>query len=37
MIIGVHVWSQRSWVFSVIFVMLPNVVLYAIWAFFAFR
>jgi hypothetical protein len=37
MIIGVHTWSQRSWVFSSIVVLLPVVVLYGIWSFFAFR
>jgi hypothetical protein len=37
MIIGVHVWSQRSWAFSAVFILLPVVVLYGIWAFFAFR
>jgi hypothetical protein len=37
MIIGVRTWSQRSWVFSTIYIMLPNVLIYGIWAFFAFR
>lgn len=37
MIIGVRVWSQRSWGFSMAFVLLPTVCLYGIWAFFAFR
>lgn len=37
MIIGVRVWSQRSWVFSTIFIVLPIVVIYGIWAFFTFR
>jgi len=37
MILGVHSWSQRSWVFSTIFVMLPVVVFYGIWALIAFR
>ncbi|HEU4592981.1 MAG TPA: YIP1 family protein [Steroidobacteraceae bacterium] len=37
MIIGVHTWSQRSWLFSAAFVMIPIVVIYGIWAFFAFR
>jgi hypothetical protein len=37
MIIGVRVWSQRSWAFSAIFILLPTVVIYGIWAFFAFR
>jgi hypothetical protein len=37
MIIGVKVWSQRSWIFSTVFILLPAVVIYGIWAFFAFR
>ena len=37
MIIGVRTWSQRSWAFSAIFILLPVVVIYGIWAFFAFR
>jgi hypothetical protein len=37
MIIGVHVWSQRSWLFSAIFVLLPAVAIYGIWAAIAFR
>jgi hypothetical protein len=37
MIIGVRVWSQRSWAFSSIFILLPTVVFYGIWAFVAFR
>jgi uncharacterized membrane protein YhdT len=37
LIMGVHAWSQRSWMFSVILVMLPWVVIYAIWAFLSFR
>jgi hypothetical protein len=37
MIIGVRAWSQRSWVFSAILVLLPIVLMYGIWAFFAFR
>jgi uncharacterized membrane protein YhdT len=37
MIIGVRVWSERSWTFSAIFILLPVVVLYGIWAAFAFR
>jgi Yip1 domain len=36
MIIGVRVWSQRSWAFSMAFILLPAVCLYGIWAFFAF-
>jgi hypothetical protein len=37
MIIGVRTWSQRSWVFSALFILLPVVVIYGIWAFLAFR
>lgn len=37
MIIGVHAWSQRSWAFSTLYILLPVVVIYGIWAFFAFR
>jgi len=37
MIIGVRTWSQRSWGFSAFFVLLPWVVIYCLWAFFAFR
>ena len=36
-IIGVHTWSQRSWAFSTIFALLPLIIMYGIWAFFAFR
>ncbi len=37
MIIGVRTWSQRSWAFSSLFILLPAVVIFGIWAFFAFR
>ena len=37
MIIGVRTWSQRSWAFSAIFILLPIGVIYGIWAAFAFR
>ena len=37
MIIGVRTWSQRSWAFSSIFIVLPVVVYYGIWSTFAFR
>jgi len=36
-IIGVHVWSKRSWLFSTIFVLVPAVAFYGIWALFAFK
>jgi len=37
MIIGVRSWSQRSWTFSALFILVPTAAIYAIWAFFAFR
>lgn len=37
MIIGVHVWSQRSWLFSSLFVLVPTFVIYGIWSAIAFR
>jgi hypothetical protein len=37
MIIGVRTWSQRSWPFSAMVVLLPVVVIYGMWAFLAFR
>jgi hypothetical protein len=37
LIIGVRTWSQRSWSFSAIFVLVPIVVIYGLWAFFSFR
>ncbi len=37
MIIGVHTWSQRSWAFSSIFILLGVVAYYGIWSTFAFR
>jgi len=36
-IIGVRVFSQRSWQYSTIVALTPVVLLYGIWAFFAFR
>lgn len=36
-IIGVRVFSQRSWLYSSVVALLPMVLLYGIWAFFAFR
>jgi len=35
--IGVRVWARRSWPFSIVFVSLPYVLAYGIWAFFALR
>ena len=37
MIIGVRAWSQRSWAFSAIFILLPIAVIYGAWSAFAFR
>ena len=37
MIIGVRVWSQRSWAFSAAFILVLVVLVYAIWAFITFR
>jgi hypothetical protein len=36
-IIGVRAWSGRSWLFSTIFILIPIVVMYGVWAYFAFR
>jgi len=36
MVIGTHTWSQRSWVLCVVVVLLPRVVIYGIWGWFAF-
>ena len=35
--IGVQEWSRRSWLFSAVFVLLPVVVIYGGWAWFALR
>jgi hypothetical protein len=37
MIVGVHAWSQRSWAFSASFILVPAVLIYGVWSFFAFR
>jgi hypothetical protein len=37
LIMGVRSWSQRSWAFSAIVVLIPIVCLFGIWAIFAFR
>lgn len=37
MIIGVHTWSQRSWLFSSVVTLLPVVLVYGIWSAFVFR
>jgi hypothetical protein len=36
MIIGVRVWSQRSWAFSAAFILVLVAIVYAIWAFISF-
>ena len=36
-IVGVRAWSNRSWAFSSIFVLLPFAAFYGIWAVFAFK
>lgn len=36
-VIGVKVWSGRSTLFSLVFGLLPAVLIYGIWALFAFR
>jgi hypothetical protein len=35
--LGVRLWSQRSWLFSLLFVLTPNVLIYGLWAVIAFR
>jgi hypothetical protein len=35
-IIGVKTWSTKSWTFSAVFVLLPFVLIYGIWAYLAF-
>jgi hypothetical protein len=37
MIIGIHTWSRRSWLFSAIVALLPFAAVYGIWSLFAFR
>ena len=37
MIIGFRTWSQRSWGFSAVVVLLPWAIIYGIWAFLTFR
>jgi hypothetical protein len=36
-VVGVHVWSRRSWLFSTVFAVLPFVLTYGAWAFFSLR
>jgi hypothetical protein len=35
--VGVRAWSGRSTLFCLIFTLLPTVLIYGVWAFFAFR
>lgn len=34
-VFGLHHWTRRSWLFSAIFVLLPPVLIYGIWGYFA--
>lgn len=36
-IIGLRTWSQRSWLFCSVVVLIPAVLIFGIWAMFAFR
>lgn len=36
-IIGLRTWSQRSWLFCSIVILIPAVLIFGIWAMFAFR
>ena len=35
--LGVRVWSGRSWLFSSVFALLPIIVVYGVWALWAFK
>lgn len=35
-VVGVRVWTQRSWLFSTVFGLLPPIVVYGVWALIAF-
>jgi hypothetical protein len=35
-VIGIKVWSERSWQFSAVFALLPTVLIFGIWALVAF-
>jgi hypothetical protein len=37
LVLGVRTWSNKSWGFSSVFVLLPFVIMYGGWAFFAFK
>ncbi|HEX2585160.1 MAG TPA: hypothetical protein VHL14_08505, partial [Steroidobacteraceae bacterium] len=37
LVLGIRVWSQRSWLFSVLFALMPTIVIYGIWAMVAFK
>jgi hypothetical protein len=36
-VVGVHVWSGRSWLYSTLFSLLPPLLVYGTWAAFALR
>jgi hypothetical protein len=36
-VLGIRIWSERSWLFSFLFGLSPYVVVYGTWAVFAFR
>jgi Yip1 domain len=36
-IVGIKVWSERSWAYSAVVTMLPYVVIYGLWALVAFH
>ena len=36
-VIGVRIWSGRSWVFSTVFALLPEALIYGIWSIFVLR
>ena len=36
-VLGVRIWSQRSLLFSCVFVLAPNILIYGLWALVAFR
>lgn len=36
-VLGIKIWSSRSWLFSVLFGLLPAILIYGGWALFAFK
>ncbi len=36
-VLGVKVWSGRSWLFSILFIGIPWVLIYGIWAWFSLK